>query len=192
MLTDAVAQIPNLIMTLLAPRTPPTRSRRLTEAGVPGIVGAAAIAITTGVWGAPLMGRVARHGDRICSTPMAKPTPRAPPGLAGRAGSSARGFRADSGWRARASCDDPRSTLPPPVGAEEVFLVTDAMATGRLLISPALALKTDARICARDGRLTLTERDAGRGRPEPLLKPCALACMKRWASLSERSLAAPR
>lgn len=150
MLTDAVAQIPNLIMTLAPENATPDQIAALTEAGVLVSLGHSDCDYDTAMRAFDAGARMATHLFNAMSQANARA-----PGLVGAALDHPRvasGLIADGVHVHPAMI---RAALAANRGAEEVFLVTDAMATGG---SDLTCFTLNGReILRRDGRLTLAD-----------------------------------
>ena len=150
MLTDAVARIPNLIMTLAPENATPDQIAALTQAGVLVSLGHSDCDYDTAMRAFDAGARMATHLFNAMSQANARS-----PGLVGAALDHP---RVASGLIADGVHVHPvmiRATLAANRGAAEVFLVTDAMATGGSDITSFTL--NDREILRRDGRLTLAD-----------------------------------
>ncbi|WP_132997173.1 N-acetylglucosamine-6-phosphate deacetylase [Sulfitobacter pontiacus] len=150
MLTDAVARIPNLMMTLAPENATPDQIAALTQAGVLVSLGHSDCDYGTAMRAFDAGARMATHLFNAMSQANARS-----PGLVGAALDHPRvasGLIADGVHVHPAMI---RAALAANRGAAEVFLVTDAMATGGSDITSFTL--NDREILRRDGRLTLAD-----------------------------------
>ena len=150
MLTDAVARIPNLMMTLAPENATPDQIAALTQAGVLVSLGHSDCDYDTAMRAFDAGARMATHLFNAMSQANARS-----PGLVGAALDHPRvasGLIADGVHVHPAMI---RAALAANRGAAEVFLVTDAMATGGSDITSFTL--NDREILRRDGRLTLAD-----------------------------------
>ncbi|MCF7746808.1 N-acetylglucosamine-6-phosphate deacetylase [Sulfitobacter sp. M39] len=150
MLTDAVARIPNLMMTLAPENATPDQIAALTQAGVLVSLGHSDCDYDTAMRAFDAGARMATHLFNAMSQANARS-----PGLVGAALDHPRvasGLIADGVHVHPAMI---RAALAANRGAAEVFLVTDAMATGGSDITSFTL--NDREILRSDGRLTLAD-----------------------------------